>query len=203
MGDASERVEFHPATLGPPVRPQFVSTGYLACVQAQQSEDGAPGRSRTCDLWLRKPTLYPTELRALVVAPASVRGGIGMAGSEPAVAAQGRRPVKNSRFVPPLSIWGRLNGYNCKLPSGATCARRAAARVPLLFPRLSNPTAPNGRSRFAIVHQNAAPARHRDRAGLCGARPAYRLHHTAHHGVVASATPISIRTPCASASSRS
>src|SRR6478735_8404761 len=26
--------------------------------------DGAPDRSRTCDLWLRKPTLYPTELRA-------------------------------------------------------------------------------------------------------------------------------------------
>ena len=26
---------------------------------------GAPDRSRTCDLWLRKPTLYPTELRAL------------------------------------------------------------------------------------------------------------------------------------------
>ena len=25
---------------------------------------GAPDRIRTCDLWLRKPTLYPTELRA-------------------------------------------------------------------------------------------------------------------------------------------
>ena len=25
---------------------------------------GAPDRNRTCDLWLRKPTLYPTELRA-------------------------------------------------------------------------------------------------------------------------------------------
>ncbi len=28
------------------------------------SKAGAPDRSRTCDLWLRKPTLYPTELRA-------------------------------------------------------------------------------------------------------------------------------------------
>jgi hypothetical protein len=27
---------------------------------------GAPGGSRTHDLWLRKPTLYPTELRAPV-----------------------------------------------------------------------------------------------------------------------------------------
>ena len=26
--------------------------------------DGAPDRIRTCDLWLRRPTLYPTELRA-------------------------------------------------------------------------------------------------------------------------------------------
>ena len=26
---------------------------------------GAPDRIRTCDLWLRRPTLYPTELRAL------------------------------------------------------------------------------------------------------------------------------------------
>ena len=26
--------------------------------------NGAPGRIRTCDLWLRRPTLYPTELRA-------------------------------------------------------------------------------------------------------------------------------------------
>ena len=27
-------------------------------------ESGAPGRSRTCGLWRRRPTLYPTELRA-------------------------------------------------------------------------------------------------------------------------------------------
>jgi hypothetical protein len=28
-------------------------------------ENGAPGRIRTCDLWIRNPTLYPAELRAL------------------------------------------------------------------------------------------------------------------------------------------
>src|SRR4051812_35117216 len=27
---------------------------------------GAPGRIRTCGLWLRRPTLYPAELRALI-----------------------------------------------------------------------------------------------------------------------------------------
>jgi hypothetical protein len=26
--------------------------------------DGAPGRIRTCDLWIRSPALYPAELRA-------------------------------------------------------------------------------------------------------------------------------------------
>jgi hypothetical protein len=28
------------------------------------SNKSAPGRIRTCDLWLRRPTLYPAELRA-------------------------------------------------------------------------------------------------------------------------------------------
>ena len=32
-----------------------IATGFLF---------GAPGGSRTHDLWLRKPTLYPAELRA-------------------------------------------------------------------------------------------------------------------------------------------
>ena len=32
--------------------------------EIDQKGDGAPDRIRTCDLWLRRPTLYPTELRA-------------------------------------------------------------------------------------------------------------------------------------------
>ena len=32
--------------------------------QAPRRPNGAPGRIRTCDLWLRRPTLYPSELRA-------------------------------------------------------------------------------------------------------------------------------------------
>ena len=32
--------------------------------RVHRQEDGAPDRIRTCDLWLRRPTLYPTELRA-------------------------------------------------------------------------------------------------------------------------------------------
>ena len=31
---------------------------------SQENNYGALGRIRTCDLWYRKPTLYPTELRA-------------------------------------------------------------------------------------------------------------------------------------------
>ena len=29
-----------------------------------KEKDGAPGRNRTCDLRIRSPTLYPTELQA-------------------------------------------------------------------------------------------------------------------------------------------
>ena len=35
------------------------------CVDSGGGDFGAPDRIRTCDLWLRRPTLYPTELRAL------------------------------------------------------------------------------------------------------------------------------------------
>src|SRR5438093_11036739 len=31
---------------------------------ATRGASGAPGRIRTCGLWLRRPTLYPAELRA-------------------------------------------------------------------------------------------------------------------------------------------
>src|SRR5262245_9966604 len=32
--------------------------------RSPSDEFGAPGRARTCNLWLRRPTLYPVELRA-------------------------------------------------------------------------------------------------------------------------------------------
>jgi hypothetical protein len=35
------------------------------CLRNGPEKGGAPGRIRTCDLWLRRPTLYPAELRAL------------------------------------------------------------------------------------------------------------------------------------------
>ena len=41
-------------------RPSTATKG----IERPNEASGAPGRSRTCDLWLRKPTLYPTELRA-------------------------------------------------------------------------------------------------------------------------------------------
>lgn len=33
-------------------------------VDVERSENGTPYRARTCDLRLRRPLLYPTELRA-------------------------------------------------------------------------------------------------------------------------------------------
>ena len=55
--------------------PLYLLTSYLAAAWKRvithrsgqlvtRGFGGAPDRSRTCDLWLRKPTLYPTELRA-------------------------------------------------------------------------------------------------------------------------------------------
>lgn len=42
-------------------------------VPLQRDEsNGAPGTIRTCDLRLRKPTLYPTELRVHVVSRSEV-----------------------------------------------------------------------------------------------------------------------------------
>ena len=32
-----------------------------------ECQNGTPDRIRTYDLWLRKPTLYPAELRVLVL----------------------------------------------------------------------------------------------------------------------------------------
>ena len=74
---------------------------------------GAPDRSRTCDLWLRKPTLYPTELRA-----------------------HGRRfyrairnnvhPMVSARIHPASNAAGRWpHGNALNLQRSARCARRA------------------------------------------------------------------------------
>lgn len=35
-----------------------------AAFRKDPNGDGAPDRIRTCDLWLRRPVLYPTELQA-------------------------------------------------------------------------------------------------------------------------------------------
>src|ERR1700730_18591746 len=45
----------------------LISRNALSTQRPLPSRPGAPDRSRTCDLWLRKPTLYPTELRAPAV----------------------------------------------------------------------------------------------------------------------------------------
>jgi hypothetical protein len=56
------------------------------------SKSGAPGRIRTCGLWLRRPTLYPAELRArmrrrwivIVIASWNPNSLVRPAGFEPA-----------------------------------------------------------------------------------------------------------------------
>ena len=50
---------------GPPIRERPRGPDVPAGSGMRRPGDGAPDRIRTCDLWLRRPTLYPTELRAL------------------------------------------------------------------------------------------------------------------------------------------
>ena len=50
------------------VRPVIAGAGPCGFPRPRErpgNGNGAPDRIRTCDLWLRRPTLYPTELRAL------------------------------------------------------------------------------------------------------------------------------------------
>ncbi len=42
-------------------------SGAAASGSCPRRKSGAPKRIRTSDLWLRRPTLYPTELRALSI----------------------------------------------------------------------------------------------------------------------------------------
>src|SRR5207247_6483466 len=70
---------------------------------AQMTPSGAPGRSRTCGLWLRRPTLYPTELRARADILRGYASGFhpdrpSVPGSVPA--AGHRRPVAPTGHVP-------------------------------------------------------------------------------------------------------
>jgi hypothetical protein len=58
-----------------------------------------PGRNRTCDPRLRRPVLYPTELRAHDSVPTTYEE-VGVAGFEPTTfCAQGRRATK-LRYTP-------------------------------------------------------------------------------------------------------
>jgi hypothetical protein len=81
---------------GPPGAPTVTSAqeGVTASHQCHtgMSKSGAPGRIRTCGLWLRRPTLYPAELRArmrrrwivIVIASWNPNSLVRPAGFEPA-----------------------------------------------------------------------------------------------------------------------
>jgi hypothetical protein len=75
-------------------------------IPAEQGFRSAPGRTRTCDPRLRRPPLYPAELRGLGDGvsrqPREGHGGIGAAGFEPATSdPQSRRSARLS-YAPRL-----------------------------------------------------------------------------------------------------
>ena len=63
-GTTAGREAGPPAPERPPAARQPVPLESTGGTGNPAYRDGAPDRIRTCDLWLRRPTLYPTELRA-------------------------------------------------------------------------------------------------------------------------------------------
>src|SRR5712692_9848906 len=59
--------------------------------------DGAPGRTRTCDILLRRQTLYPTELRA-----------------------HGWELIQFKAIVEPIAT-GTAGNYYCQMPGSHVC----------------------------------------------------------------------------------
>ena len=84
----------------------------------RRQEGGAPDRIRTCDLWLRRPTLYPTELRA--------PGWCAPARTTPAFAA--RRAGGNAR-ASSMGQAVRGNPHAVRLDDGTVVDRAAGGQA--------------------------------------------------------------------------
>ena len=61
---------------------------------------GTPGRTRTCDPRLRRPLLYPAELRALYTVPLRL---VGVEGFEPPTSCSQSRCATRLRYTPRLA----------------------------------------------------------------------------------------------------
>ena len=71
---ANERSEVSHANGAGPRGPRERACRGAPGGEAPRTKIGAPGRIRTCDLWLRRPTLYPAELRARMWVTAGIGG---------------------------------------------------------------------------------------------------------------------------------
>src|SRR5262245_27821269 len=110
---------------------------------------GAPGRTRTCNRRLRRPVLYPVELRAPITARGGARWMVGAEGFEPPTLCSQSRCATRLRHAPPdglpvasapafrpargpasyvgtrkPSMNGRTAGILCKAPGWALCVSR-------------------------------------------------------------------------------
>src|SRR5205823_6623429 len=90
-----------------------------------------PDRSRTCDLWLRKPTLYPTELRARGSAfyrgrRTSVHSGIMLRLFVAALTARARRSARLVANTPT---------HDTRSGAGSTMQQKVAHSSPIQSPK--------------------------------------------------------------------
>ena len=108
--------------------------------------DGAPDRIRTCDLWLRRPTLYPAELRA--------RGREGYAAECSASMTPSGEPCMDVRATQRFGA-GTARGQGCPRPECRSLAKAGLARIFHRCPAAdTNLLAVAGRtpsSRFVVV----------------------------------------------------
>ena len=101
---------FEPTTPGITIRcsNQLSYTHQSCLLETNIHRIGAPGRNRTCNRRLRRPVLYPVELRALTadcrIEPTRPEGRVGMVGVEgfepPTSCSQSRRATR-LRYTPP------------------------------------------------------------------------------------------------------
>ena len=111
-----------PAELRPPLKPNtapaLASPRPPCALHARRRmprPDGAPGRTRTCNHRLRRPVLYPVELRAQTGIETSRM--VGAEGFEPPTLCSQSRCATRLRYAPPSH----------RKPAGALGRRRPAA----------------------------------------------------------------------------
>jgi hypothetical protein len=92
--------------------------------------DGAPGRTRTCDPRLRRPMLYPAELRAHALQQYRFIRVVGAEGFEPPTLCSQSRCATRLRHAPPCSTDRRQTALDVAVVRGPARERESYGSTP-------------------------------------------------------------------------